>query len=88
MVAKPTDAGSSVVRYGGVVLALGLLTSAAIAYHARTSAPPESRRVTGAPSWRVGGFDESLQPGSSTANRTARTTPPVGSGSDQSKGTR
>jgi hypothetical protein len=35
MVAKPSGIGTRVVWYGGVVLALGLLTAAAIAYRAR-----------------------------------------------------
>jgi hypothetical protein len=39
MVAKPSGIGNSVVRYGGVVLALGLLASAAIAHRARKLDP-------------------------------------------------
>ena len=68
MVAKPTDVGSSVVRYCGLVLALGFLASVAIAYRARRSVPrdgassagleperPGRGRVTGAPGGRGGG---------------------------------
>ena len=47
MVVKPADAGSDVVRYGGVVLALGFLTGAAIAYGARGSTEAPGRRVGG-----------------------------------------
>jgi uncharacterized membrane protein len=35
MVVKPTDVSSSAVRYGGVVLALGFSTAAALAYRGR-----------------------------------------------------
>jgi hypothetical protein len=43
MVAKPSGIGTSVVRYGGVVLALGLLAAAAIAYRARKLDPGVGR---------------------------------------------
>jgi hypothetical protein len=39
MVVKPTETGSSVVRSGGIVLALGLLSAAVIAYRTRRSTP-------------------------------------------------
>jgi hypothetical protein len=39
MVAKPSGIGTSVVRYGTVVLALGLLAAAGIAYRARKLDP-------------------------------------------------
>jgi hypothetical protein len=42
MVAKPSGIGTSVVRYGGVVLALGLLAAAAIAFRARRWDPREA----------------------------------------------
>jgi hypothetical protein len=50
MVFKPSGFGASVVRYGGVVLAIGLLAAAAIAYRARKLGPPDglSRFATGA----------------------------------------
>jgi uncharacterized protein YbjT (DUF2867 family) len=53
MVVKPTDSGSSFVRKGGGVLALGLLVSAAIAFRARKRAGD----ATGVPGRRVGGFE-------------------------------
>jgi hypothetical protein len=43
MVAKPSGIGTSVVRYGGVVLALGLLAAAAVAYRARKLDPSVGR---------------------------------------------
>ena len=43
MVAKPSGIGTSVVRYGGVALALGLLAAAAIAYRARKLDPGVGR---------------------------------------------
>jgi uncharacterized protein YbjT (DUF2867 family) len=39
MVVKPSGSGTSVVRYGGVVLALGLLAAAVVAYRARRIDP-------------------------------------------------
>ena len=52
MVAKPSGFDTSAVRYGGLVLALGLLGAAAIAVRAR-----RTDRVTGVPRWHVGGFE-------------------------------
>jgi hypothetical protein len=52
MVAKPAGFGTSAVRYGGFVLALGLLGAAAIAVRAR-----RTDRVTGVARWRLGGFE-------------------------------
>ena len=43
MVAKPSGIGTSVVRYGGGVLALGLLAAAAIVYRARKLDPRDGR---------------------------------------------
>jgi hypothetical protein len=45
MVFKPTDAGSSVVRYGSLVLAVGLLAAAAIALRTRRSGPSDGAGV-------------------------------------------
>lgn len=47
MVAKPSGIGASVVRYGGVVLALGLLAAAAIAYRARRLEPGDGASSSG-----------------------------------------
>jgi hypothetical protein len=55
MVAKPSGIGTSSVRYGGLVLALGLLAAAAIAVRARKTHPGNG--VTGVPGWRIGGFE-------------------------------
>ena len=51
MVAKPSGIGSSVVRYGGGVLALGLLAAAAIAYRAHKLYPRDGRARSGSGSW-------------------------------------
>ena len=48
MVAKPSGVGASAVRYGGVVLALGLLGAAAIAFLARKGIHPRPRPIHGA----------------------------------------
>ena len=48
MVAKPSGIGTSVVRYGGGLLALGLLAAAAIAYRARKLDPRDGRTRSGA----------------------------------------
>src|SRR5206468_4446849 len=55
MVAKPSRIGTSSVRYGGLVLVLGLLAAAAIAVRARKTDPGNG--VTGVPAWRIGGFE-------------------------------
>ena len=55
MVAKPAGFGTSGVRYGGLVLALGLLGAAAIAVRARKTDLRDG--VTGVPGWRLGGFE-------------------------------
>ena len=55
MVAKPSGIGTSSVRYGGLVLVLGLLAAAAIAVRARKTDPGNG--VTGVPAWRIGGFE-------------------------------
>jgi hypothetical protein len=44
MVTKPSGIGASAVRNGGVVLALGLLAAAAIAYRARNRDPRDGTR--------------------------------------------
>jgi hypothetical protein len=54
MVAKPSF-DTSAVRYGGGVLALGLLAAAAIAGRARRTDGRNER--TGVPGWHVGGFE-------------------------------
>ena len=51
MVVKPSGIGTSVVRYGGGLLALGLLAAAAIAYRARKLDPRHGRARSGARSW-------------------------------------
>ena len=51
MVAKPSGIGTSVVMYGGVVLALGLLAAAAIAYRARRLPPHDGHAPSGPRSW-------------------------------------
>jgi hypothetical protein len=51
MVAKPSGIGTSVVKFGGGVLALGLLAAAAIAYRAHRLAPRDGRARFGARSW-------------------------------------
>lgn len=55
MVAKPSGIGTSAVRYGAVLLALGLLMAAAIAVRARKTDPGNG--ATGVPGWRIGGFE-------------------------------
>ena len=55
MVAKPAGFGTSGVRYGGLVLALGLLGATAIAVRARKTDLPNG--VTGVAGWRLGGFE-------------------------------
>ncbi len=55
MVAKPSGIETSSVRYGGVVLVLGLLAAAAIAVRARKRDPGNG--VTGVSDWRIGGFE-------------------------------
>ena len=55
MVAKPSRIGTSSVRYGGLVLVLGLLAAAAIAVRAGKTDPGNG--VTGVPAWRIGGFE-------------------------------
>jgi uncharacterized membrane protein len=55
MVAKPNGIGTSSVRYGGLVLALGLLAAAAIAGRGRKTDPWNG--VTGVPGWCIGGFE-------------------------------
>jgi hypothetical protein len=55
MVAKPASFGTGGVRYGALILALGLVGAAAIAVRARkTDLPNGSTGVTG---WRVSGFE-------------------------------
>lgn len=66
MVFKPTDAGSSVVQWGVVVVALGFLVAATVAYRARRSDPPGGAgHLAGVPAWRVGGFEDQQLPESS-----------------------
>jgi hypothetical protein len=48
MVVKPSGIGTSAVRYGGGVLALGFLAAAAIAYRARKLDPRDGRARFGA----------------------------------------
>jgi hypothetical protein len=55
MVAKPSGIGAGSVRYGGLVLVLGLLAAAALAFRARRTDPGTG--VTGVRGWRVGGFE-------------------------------
>ena len=55
MVAKPAGFGTSAVRYGALVLALGFLGAAAIAVRARKMHLQDG--VTGVPGWRLGGFE-------------------------------
>jgi hypothetical protein len=47
MVFKPIDSGTSEVRYGVVVLALGFLAAAAVAYRARKMDPGDGGRSSG-----------------------------------------
>jgi hypothetical protein len=51
MVAKPSGIGNSAVRYGGGVLALGLLAAAAIAYRAHKLDPRDGHARSEARSW-------------------------------------
>jgi hypothetical protein len=70
MVFKPTDAGSSVVRWGAVVLALGFLSAAAVAYRARRLDPPGGAgRLTGVGGRRVGGFEHRPLPESNPSGQ-------------------
>ena len=70
MVAKPSGIGTSSVRYGGLVLVLGLLAAAAIAVRARMTNLRNG--MTGVPAWRIGGFEGAPVPRSSAHNSRTR----------------
>jgi hypothetical protein len=86
MVAKPSGIGTSSVRYGGLILALGLLAAAAIAVRGRRT--DLGNAVTGVPGWRISGFEGA----SAAAILGAQQQNPIGTradaGSHQRKGTR
>ena len=70
MVAKPSGIGTSSVRYGRLVLVLGLLAAAAIAVRARMTNLRNG--MTGVPAWRIGGFEGAPVPRSSAHNSRTR----------------
>jgi len=57
MVAKPSGIGASAVRYGGIIVAVGFLAAAAIAYRARSA-----RAVIAAPTLREPGPSDPVEP--------------------------